>query len=91
MQRELLYSSWNGSLTKTAAKKFLQELLGAPIRDKTKQGTYTSLIVGGVAVFAFILRAIARLPRFGGKWGADDWVMTVAIVSVTYVYNEQGN
>jgi hypothetical protein len=77
---KLPYSSWNNLLTDTAAKKFLQELLGAPIRDKTKQGTYTSLIVGGVAVLAFILRAIARLPQFGGKWGADDWVMTAAIV-----------
>lgn len=54
--------------------------MGAPVRDKTKLGTFTTLIAGGVAVLAYILRAIARLPVFGGNWGLDDWVMTAAIV-----------
>ena len=30
----------------------------------------------------FLLRVIARLPMFGGHWGADDWVMTVAMVLI---------
>jgi hypothetical protein len=70
----------NASLTSTAAKKFLQEILGAPVRDETKKGTYTTLIIGGFAVLAYLLRAIARLPVFGGKWSLDDWVITAAIV-----------
>lgn len=28
----------------------------------------------------YLLRVVARLPMFGGNWGADDWVMTVAMV-----------
>jgi hypothetical protein len=54
--------------------------MGAPIRNKTKLGTFTTLIVGGLAVLAFLLRAVARLPYFGGNWGADDWVITADIV-----------
>ena len=54
--------------------------MSAPVRDKTKLGTLTTLIAGGVAVLAYILRAVARLPIFGGNWGLDDWVMTSAIV-----------
>ena len=40
------------------------------------------MIVGGSAVVFFILRVVARLPMFGGNWGADDWVMTVAMVLI---------
>ncbi|KAF3032863.1 hypothetical protein E8E12_003003 [Didymella heteroderae] len=64
------------------AKKFLQTLMGAPVRNKTQLGTLTTLIVGGMAVLFFLLRVIARLPMFGGNWGADDWVMTVAMVLI---------
>jgi hypothetical protein len=67
-------------LTTAAAKKFLQDLLDAPMRDKRQLGTFTCLIVGGVALLCFILRIIARLPAFGGQWGPDDWVMTAAMV-----------
>ena len=63
-----------------AAKKFLQQLMDAPVRNKTKLGTLTTLIAGGVAVLAYLLRAVARLPVFGGNWGLDDWVMTLAVV-----------
>lgn len=40
------------------------------------------MIVGGSAVAFFLLRVVARLPVFGGNWGADDWVMTVAMVLI---------
>lgn len=70
----------SGHSHSTAAKKFLQEMIGAPVRDKTMLGTLTTLIVGGVALIAFILRGIARLPIFGGNWGADDWVMLASMV-----------
>jgi hypothetical protein len=71
-----------GLLTLVAAKKFLQQLMGAPVRNKADMGTFTTLIVGGVALLAFILRAIARLPAFGGQWGLDDWVMTAAMLLI---------
>lgn len=54
--------------------------MNAPIRDKTMLGTLTSLIAGGVAVLAYLLRVCARLPLFGGNWGLDDWAITLAIV-----------
>ena len=68
-------------LISIAAKKFLAEIMGAPVRNDTALGTYTSLVVGGAAVLFFLLRVIARLPYFGGNWGLDDWVMTVAVVN----------
>jgi hypothetical protein len=36
-----------------------------------------------VAVLAYALRVIGRLPCLGGVWGLDDWVMTVAMVRLT--------
>jgi hypothetical protein len=84
---------WVGDLlTELAAKRFLANLMGAPIRNQKQLGTLTTLIVGGAAVLFFLLRVIARLPIFGGNWGLDDWVMTVAMVrpqsfdSVVYQY-----
>lgn len=56
--------------------------MGAPVRNDTALGTYTSLVVGGAAVLFFLLRVIARLPYFGGNWGLDDWVMTAAMVRI---------
>jgi hypothetical protein len=41
------------------------------------------MIPGGLAVLAYILRAIARMPCLGGNWGVDDWVITAAIVRIT--------
>ena len=67
-------------LTGLAAKRFLANLMGAPIRNKKQLGTLTCLIVGGTAMLFFLLRVIARLPIFGGNWGLDDWVMTAAMV-----------
>ncbi|KAF9698966.1 hypothetical protein EKO04_002858 [Ascochyta lentis] len=64
------------------AKKFLQTLMGAPVRNKTELGTLTTLIVGGMAVVFYLLRVIARLPVFGGNWGLDDWVMTAAMILI---------
>jgi hypothetical protein len=69
-------------LTNVAAKKFLQQMMGAPVRDNRTVGNFTCLIVGGVAVLAYIIRVIARFPFFGGNWGLDDWVMTASIVSL---------
>lgn len=67
-------------LIQLAAKKFLATLMDAPIRNQKQLGTLTTLIVGGAAVAFYILRVIARLPYFGGNWGYDDWIMTLAMV-----------
>ena len=65
-----------------AAKRFLTELMDAPIRNKTEQGTVTIIVFGVLSLGAYILRVIARLPWFGGNWGIDDWVMTAAIILI---------
>ena len=65
-----------------AAKRFLTELMDAPIRNKTEQGTVTTIVFGVLSLGAYILRVIARLPWFGGNWGIDDWVMTAAIILI---------
>jgi hypothetical protein len=57
--------------------------MGAPVRDNRTVGNFTCLIIGGVAVLAYIIRATARLPIFGGNWGLDDWVITAAVVSAS--------
>ena len=57
--------------------------MNVPARDRTLTGTYTTLIIGIVAVLAYILRLIARLPIFGRTWGLDDWVITASIVLQT--------
>jgi hypothetical protein len=54
--------------------------MDAPIRNNTEQGTITTLVAGILSLLAYVLRAVARLPWFGGNWGLDDWVMTAAIV-----------
>jgi hypothetical protein len=79
-----------------AAKKFLSELMDAPIRNKTQQGTITTLVAGILSLVAYILRVVARLPWFGGNWGIDDWVMTAAIILIiplticAYLLNQIG-
>lgn len=73
-------SETNPMLNLSVAKKFLEDLMGKLVRDSTRLGTLTCLIIGGVAILAYILRVIARLPTVGGNWGLDDWVMTASIV-----------
>ncbi|KAI4729851.1 hypothetical protein E4T49_02153 [Aureobasidium sp. EXF-10728] len=69
------------------AKAFLQTLLGAPRRNKEALGTYTTLIVGGVAILAYVLRVIARLPGSNSKWGLDDWTLSLAMVILQFGYS----
>lgn len=70
----------NPVLTQVAAKRYLEDLLKVPIRDKTQIGTHTCLIMGILAVVVYFLRVIARLPVLGGVWGMDDWLMTLSMV-----------
>ncbi|GAB1212505.1 hypothetical protein ATERTT37_001644 [Aspergillus terreus] len=52
----------------------------APIRDRTKAVSITGVAGGAIALLAYILRMIARLPCMGGKLGLDDWTMTATIL-----------
>ena len=64
-----------------AAKKFLAQMMSAPVRNKSEMGTLICLIVGGLCVLTWIARVIARLPMVAtGQWGPDDWVMAAAMV-----------
>ncbi|KAI4733587.1 hypothetical protein E4T50_15852 [Aureobasidium sp. EXF-12298] len=54
----------------------------APRRNKEAVGTYTTLIVGSVAILAYILRVISRLPGWGSQWGLDDWALTLAMIGM---------
>jgi hypothetical protein len=74
--------SWNMSLIVIAAKRFLQTLLGAPRRNKEALGTFTTLIVGGLAILAYLMRVAARLPGLNSKWGLDDWALTLAMLFI---------
>ncbi|KAG9666359.1 hypothetical protein KCU95_g18200, partial [Aureobasidium melanogenum] len=62
------------------AKAFLQTLLGVPRRNKEAVGTYTTLVVGSVAILTYFLRVMSRLPGWGSQWGLDDWALTLAML-----------
>jgi hypothetical protein len=53
---------------------------GAPIRDRTKAVSIAGLAGGALALLAFCLRIIARLPCCGGTIGMDDWTMALTMV-----------
>ncbi|KAL1795458.1 hypothetical protein ACET3X_005682 [Alternaria dauci] len=78
------------------AKRFLADMMNAPVRNNTIQGTISTLVAGIASLIAFILRAVARLPWFGGNWGLDDWVMTGSMVLIVplsicaYILNQIG-
>jgi hypothetical protein len=44
-------------------------------------------IVGSIiSTLAVIFRLIARLPRFGGKFGADDWTIILSNVRILFSF-----
>ncbi|CEN59242.1 hypothetical protein ASPCAL01694 [Aspergillus calidoustus] len=69
---------------------------GAPIRDRTKAVSIAGLAGGALALLAFCLRIIARLPCCGGTIGMDDWTMALTMLCVipisilSYVLAEDG-
>jgi hypothetical protein len=77
--RTINYSTY--PLTDLATKNFTETIRQEPVRDHTDMVTYSGIIGGSLALFAVLLRIAARLPCLGGAWGADDWVILIAIVS----------
>ncbi|KLJ12295.1 hypothetical protein EMPG_12638 [Blastomyces silverae] len=54
---------------------------GRPIRDRTKLISVTGVVGGGLALLAFSLRMMARLPFFnGGPFGMDDAMIIIAMI-----------
>ncbi|KAI4834464.1 hypothetical protein E4T44_08787, partial [Aureobasidium sp. EXF-8845] len=74
----------------------IKESLSAPRRNKEALGTFTTLIVGGVAILAYLMRVASRLPGSNSKWGLDDWALTLAMLFIiplticAYVLNQIG-
>ncbi|KAL4861092.1 hypothetical protein BDV12DRAFT_208365 [Aspergillus spectabilis] len=55
---------------------------GAPVRDHTKMVSIAGLVGGALAVLAFALRMVARLPCCGGQLGMDDLTMALTMCCV---------
>jgi len=52
----------------------------APIRDRTDIITLVGIIGGALALAAYVLRMISKMPYFGGQLGWDDLAMSVTMV-----------
>lgn len=65
-----------------ATKNATDLLCSRPVRDDSKSVSYVGVAGGILAVIAYILRMISRLPTFGGQLGWDDALMTFAILEV---------
>lgn len=65
-----------------ASKNITQTLCEAPIRDKTASAYYPGITGGVLALFAYTLRMVSRMPCLGGGLGWDDAVLTVAMLEV---------
>ncbi|KAL1987280.1 hypothetical protein VTN96DRAFT_4308 [Rasamsonia emersonii] len=63
-------------------KNVTMTMCHAPVRDRTAAVWVPGIIGGVLAVLAFILRMAARLPRFGGQFGLDDWTMVLVMALV---------
>jgi hypothetical protein len=67
-------------LTILATKNVTMTMCDAPIRDRTA-AVWVAGVVGGVlAVVAFTIRMMTRLPLFGGQFGLDDLTMVLVMV-----------
>lgn len=71
-----------GADTVTATKNATETLCQQPVRDRTKAVSYPGVIGGVLALIAYLVRMVSRLPRFGSKPGWDDAVMTFAMMEV---------
>ncbi|GFF34748.1 hypothetical protein IFM61606_04720 [Aspergillus udagawae] len=65
-----------------ATKNVTSSACGVPIRDRTGAVSITGVVGGVLALVAFVLRMIARLPCCGGQFGIDDLAMIVTMALV---------
>ncbi|KAF7125862.1 hypothetical protein CNMCM5793_002155 [Aspergillus hiratsukae] len=65
-----------------ATKNVTSTACGAPIRDRTRVVSIAGVVGGVLAVLAFALRMMARLPCCGGQFGMDDLAMIVTVSMV---------
>jgi hypothetical protein len=66
----------------SASQNATQTLCKQPVRNESKTVSYSGVIGGVLALLAYILRMVSRLPQFGGQFGWDDAVITVAMLEV---------
>lgn len=66
-----------------ATKNSTQTLCSAPVRDESHIVSHAGIAGGVLAVFAYILRMVSRLPYFGGNnLGWDDAIISIAVLEV---------
>ncbi|GIK00967.1 hypothetical protein Aspvir_004997 [Aspergillus viridinutans] len=65
-----------------ATKNVTSSACGLPIRDRTRVVSIAGVAGGVLALVAFALRMIARLPCCGGQFGMDDLAMIVTMALV---------
>lgn len=68
--------------TMIATQRYSKTTCGVKGRDRTHLVQAVGIIFGALGVLAFGLRVMSRV--FTGpnrSWGADDWIMTVSVVS----------
>ena len=66
----------------SASQNATQTLCKQPVRNESKTVSYSGVIGGVLALLAYTLRMVSRMPRFGGQLGWDDAVLTVAMLEV---------
>lgn len=64
------------------SKNSTEVLCQAPIRDDSNTVSYIGVIGGVLALVAYVMRMVSRLPRFGGTLGWDDLVITIAMIEI---------
>ncbi|OLN88357.1 hypothetical protein CCHL11_00225 [Colletotrichum chlorophyti] len=60
-------------------QRYSKHTCGAPSRDRTALVWIVGIVFLALGLLAFVLRVMARLCLGGQTWGADDWVMLVAV------------
>ncbi|KAH9845359.1 Glucose-methanol-choline (GMC) oxidoreductase [Teratosphaeria destructans] len=65
-----------------STKNTTQTICSRPIRDRTKAVSVPGVVGGVLAVIAYVLRMVSRLPCFGDQLGWDDLVLGIAVLEV---------
>lgn len=60
-------------------KRYSEQSCGAPVRDISSRLIISQWALFALALIFVVLRFIARMPRFGGRVGWDDWTILVVL------------